>query len=149
VAKAGATVAVHAFLDGRDTPPSSGREYVAAFERSIAELDGVRIATVGGRHYAMDRANRWERAARAHAALVTAEAARAGSADAAIAEAYGRGETDEFVTPTVIDGYGGMADGDGILVANFRADRVRQILAALLDPDFDGFARPRVVRFAT
>ena len=152
VAQAGVPVAVHAFLDGRDTPPSSARGFVAAFETAIAGLPDTRIATVGGRYYAMDRDKRWERVALAYATLVNGEGLRAATADAAIADAYGRGETDEFARPTAIGGYAGMKDGDGIVMGNFRADRVRQILAALLDPAFpgspDGFERPRVVKFA-
>ncbi len=151
VAAAGVKVAVHGFLDGRDTPPSSGRGFVAAFETAIADLGNAGIATIGGRYFAMDRDKRWDRVALAYATLVDAAGPRAASADAAIAAAYGRGETDEFVTPTVVGDYAGMRDGDGVLMANFRADRVRQILAALLDPDFpgppDGFDRPRIVDF--
>lgn len=152
LSEAGVPVAVHGFLDGRDTPPSSARGYVAAFRDATAGLDRLSIATIGGRYYAMDRDKRWDRVALAYDALVEAKGHRAPSADAAIAEAYARGETDEFVKPTVIDGYRGMQDGDGVLMANFRADRVRQMLTALLDPAFpgepDGFTRPRVVAFA-
>ncbi len=148
VTEAGVPIAIHAFLDGRDTPPSSARGFVAQFEAAIAGLPATRIATVSGRYYAMDRDKRWERVALAYDALVDAAAPHAPSADAAIAAAYGRGETDEFVKPMVIGDYAGMRDGDGVLMANFRADRVRQTLAALLDPAFDGFARKRVVSFA-
>ena len=148
VATAGVPVAVHAFLDGRDTPPSSGRGFVAQFEAAIAGLPDTRIATVSGRYYAMDRDKRWERVALAYDALVDAAGLREPGADAAIAAAYERGETDEFVKPMVVGSYAGMRDGDGILMANFRADRVRQTLAALLDPAFAGFERKRVVRFA-
>ena len=140
VAAAGIEVLVHAFLDGRDTPPESAREYLAAF---AAETPGIAIATVGGRYYAMDRDKRWERLALAYDNLVEGAGERAASADAAVAAGYARGETDEFVKPTAIGGYDGMRDGDGLLMANFRADRVRQLLAALLDPDFAGFARKR------
>jgi 2,3-bisphosphoglycerate-independent phosphoglycerate mutase len=152
VSGAGVKVAVHAFLDGRDTPPSSARGYVADFEKAIAGLSNVSIATVGGRYYAMDRDKRWDRVALAYEALVDCKGLHAATADAAIAGAYARGETDEFVKPAIIDGYAGMKDGDGLVMANFRADRVRQILTALLDPDFpgppDGFVRHRVVKFA-
>jgi 2,3-bisphosphoglycerate-independent phosphoglycerate mutase len=147
-AEAGVPVAVHGFLDGRDTPPASARSFVAQFEAVIGGSPGVRIATLGGRYYGMDRDRRWERVALAYDALVEAKGERAPAADAAISAAYGRGETDEFVRPTVVGGYGGMRDGDGLLMANFRADRARQMLGALLDPAFDGFARPRTVRFA-
>ena len=148
VAERGVPVAVHAWLDGRDTAPSSARGHLASFEAAVAGAPGLRIATVGGRYYAMDRDKRWQRVARAYDALVSAAGEMAPDADAAVASAYARGETDEFVAPTVIGGYGGMEDGDGILVGNFRADRVRQILAALLDPAFDAFARRATVRVA-
>jgi 2,3-bisphosphoglycerate-independent phosphoglycerate mutase len=148
LAEAGVPVAIHAFLDGRDTPPSSARGFVAEFERGIAGLGGARIATIGGRYYAMDRDKRWERVALAYAALVDGKGEAAATAIAAIDSAYGRGETDEFAKPTAVGGYRGMRDGDGVLMANFRADRARQILAALLDPGFSAFARLRVVKFA-
>jgi 2,3-bisphosphoglycerate-independent phosphoglycerate mutase len=143
IAAAGVPVAVHAFLDGRDVPPSSAEGQIAALEAALP--DGARIATVSGRFYAMDRDRRWERVGAAVAALLRGEGLRAASAGEAIAAAYARGETDEFVTPTVIGDYAGARDGDGLLFANFRADRARQILEALVDPAFDGFdagARP-------
>ena len=145
---AGIPVAVHAFLDGRDTPPQAAKGYL---EKFIAETRGLKkmcFATVIGRYYAMDRDNRWDRVRLAYDAIVDASAERAPDPLAAVAAGYAKGATDEFVTPFAIGSYGGMKDGDGILMANFRADRVRQILSALLDPTFDGFARPRVVRFA-
>ena len=149
VASAGIDVKVHAFLDGRDTPPSSARGYLERFQADIASA-GPRaaIATVSGRYYAMDRDKRWERVALAYRALVDADGESAPDALSAVDAGYARGETDEFVKPTVIGDYKGMADGDGVLMANFRADRVREILSALLDPDFDGFPRPRMVAFA-
>ena len=101
--------------------------------------DGARIATVSGRFYAMDRDKRWERVGQAVAAILHAEGEHAATAAAAIEAAYERGETDEFVLPTVIGDYRGAADGDGLFFANFRADRARQILEALVDPKFDGF----------
>ncbi|HRO13356.1 2,3-bisphosphoglycerate-independent phosphoglycerate mutase [Amaricoccus sp.] len=137
IAGAGVPVAVHAFLDGRDVPPKSALGQVAALEEALPE--GARIATVSGRFYAMDRDKRWERVSQAVEAILHAEGERAESAGAAIEAAYERGETDEFVLPTVIGDYRGAADGDGLLFANFRADRARQILEALVDPKFDGF----------
>ncbi|MGH6719155.1 MAG: 2,3-bisphosphoglycerate-independent phosphoglycerate mutase [Alphaproteobacteria bacterium] len=148
VGDAGVPVRVHAFLDGRDTPPRSAQGFLAAFEAAIAGRDG-RIVTVGGRYYAMDRDRRWERTARALETLVAGRGPSAETALAAVDAAYRVGLNDEFVPPTVIGDYRGMTDGDGLIMANFRADRVRQILAALVDPRFDGFARPRVVAFAT
>jgi len=143
----GVPVAVHALLDGRDTPPRSAVEYLQRFQADIAG-SGARIATLAGRFYAMDRDKRWDRVARAHALLMEGEGEHAPDAAAGLAAAYARGESDEFVAPTALAGYAGMRDGDGLLMANFRADRAREILSALLDPRFDGFARPRTVRFA-
>jgi 2,3-bisphosphoglycerate-independent phosphoglycerate mutase len=138
IAAAGVAVAVHAFLDGRDVPPQSAAGQIAELEAALPPL--ARIATVSGRFYAMDRDKRWERVAAAVAAILRGEGPKAPTAEAAIAAAYARGETDEFVTPTVIGDYAGAADGDGLFFANFRADRARQILGALVDPGFDGFA---------
>jgi len=148
VAEAGVKVAIHAFLDGRDTPPSSARGYLATFGHDIAGLSNAAIATVSGRYYAMDRDKRWERVEKAWRALVLAEGETAAAADAAVAQSYDKKITDEFVPPTVIGAYKGMTDGDGILMLNFRADRAREILAALVQPDFKDFERPKAPRFA-
>jgi 2,3-bisphosphoglycerate-independent phosphoglycerate mutase len=146
LARAEVPVVVHAFLDGRDVPPKSAREQIAELERALPE--GARIGTVAGRFYAMDRDRRWDRVEAAYRAIAFGEGERAESADAAIAAAYARDETDEFVTPTVIGDYAGAADGDGLLFINFRADRAREILSALLDPEFDGFDVADRPRFA-
>ena len=146
--EAGVPVRVHAFLDGRDVPPRSAIDELPRFEAALRDLPGVGIATVAGRYYAMDRDRRWQRTAQAYDAVVSARGRRAESAEAAVAESYARNVSDEFVVPAVIAGYEGMADGDGLIMANFRADRARQIMTALLDPGFDGFARDRRVRFA-
>jgi 2,3-bisphosphoglycerate-independent phosphoglycerate mutase len=148
LSKAGVPVRIHAFLDGRDTPPSAARSYVADFVGKTGALAKTGIATVIGRYFAMDRDKRWDRVEKAYRCLVDGEGRAAESADAAIASAYAGGESDEFVQPTRIGSYAGMRDGDGVLMANFRSDRVREILGALLDPGFKGFARPRVVNFA-
>ncbi|MGH6991111.1 MAG: 2,3-bisphosphoglycerate-independent phosphoglycerate mutase, partial [Stellaceae bacterium] len=145
---AGVPVRVHALLDGRDTPPKSALDFIAKFENDLADLKQCRIATVGGRYYGMDRDTRWDRTQRAYRALTAAEGERAEDADHAIAAGYDRGESDEFVKPTVIGDYAGMTDGDGLVLANFRADRMRQIALALLAPDFAGFERDKIVRFA-
>ncbi len=142
---AGLTVRVHAFLDGRDTPPASAVDYIRRF---IAAAPKASIATVIGRYYAMDRDKRWDRVERAYRALALGDGKPATDAIAAIEQSYAQGIQDEFVEPTVVDGFGGMADGDGILMANFRADRAREILASLLDPAFADFERPRVIQFA-
>ncbi len=141
----GIEVAVHAFLDGRDSPPKSARQFVAEFRKAAP---GGRIATVSGRYYAMDRDSRFERTALVHAALTDGDGDTAADADAAITASYARDETDEFVRPTVIAGYQGMRNGDGMLMANFRADRARQIMSALLEPAFAEFPRSRTVQFS-
>jgi 2,3-bisphosphoglycerate-independent phosphoglycerate mutase len=146
--RAGIAVKVHAFLDGRDTPPKSASDYLAKFAADTATLGRTTIATVSGRYYAMDRDKRWDRVENAYRALVLGEGEPAADAEAAIRQAYEAGKSDEFVLPTVIAGYAGMRDGDGVLCANFRADRMREILAALLDPGFTGFRRARVVKTA-
>ncbi|MDE2164715.1 MAG: 2,3-bisphosphoglycerate-independent phosphoglycerate mutase [Alphaproteobacteria bacterium] len=148
LASAGLLVNVHAFLDGRDTPPRSARDCVNAFENSLEDCKRVRIATVCGRYFAMDRDKRWDRIERGYRALVLADGAFAPDARTAIEQSYRQDKGDEFVAPTVIGDYTGMKDGDGVVCGNFRADRVRQILMALLDPQFLGFERPRTMKFA-
>jgi 2,3-bisphosphoglycerate-independent phosphoglycerate mutase len=144
VAGAGVPVAIHAFTDGRDVPPTSGKGYLAELERGLPE--GARVATVTGRYYAMDRDNRWERVAKAYAAIVRAEGHAAPTGVAAVEAAYARGETDEFIEASVVGDYAGAKDGDGVFCLNFRADRVREILRALGEPgfaEFDAGTRPR------
>ena len=141
----GIPVAVHAWTDGRDTPPRDAAKTLPAFEAALPE--GARIATVTGRYFAMDRDHRWERVSQAWRAMALGEGAHAAGAGAAVAAAHQAEVTDEFVPATVIGAYAGMRDGDAILSFNFRADRVRQILAALLDPAFEGFPRPRLPAF--
>jgi len=134
---AGVPVAVHVITDGRDVPPQSARDQVAAFQAAMP--DGARIASVSGRYFAMDRDNRWDRVEKAYTAIVQGNGKLALNADAAIAEAYDRGETDEFITPTVLEGHSGIADGDGVFFVNFRADRAREILRAIGGPEFAEF----------
>jgi 2,3-bisphosphoglycerate-independent phosphoglycerate mutase len=137
---------VHALTDGRDTPPQSA---AADIKRLAAALPkSVSIATVCGRYFAMDRDNRWERVAKAYDAIVEAEGSRFADAAAVVADAYANKKFDEFIVPAVVGNYRGMKDGDGILCFNFRADRVREILGAMLDPKFSGFERKRFVHFA-
>ena len=143
---AGVPVAIHAFTDGRDTPPRSAPGYLADFTAKLPE--GARLATLTGRYWAMDRDNRWERVETAWRAITLAEGARAADAQAAIAAAHARGVTDEFIPATLLPGHAGIADGDGVLCWNFRADRAREILHALLDPAFTGFTRPRLPKLA-
>ncbi len=145
---AGVPVRIHAFLDGRDTPPSSG---LGAMEKFLGDLRGLKntsVATVGGRYYGMDRDKRWERVEKAYTAITDGKGAAATDALAAIKASYDAKVTDEFMIPTVMAGYTGMKSGDGVLMGNFRADRAREILSALLDPAFTGFARPRAIAFA-
>jgi 2,3-bisphosphoglycerate-independent phosphoglycerate mutase len=147
LAEAGVPVAVHAFLDGRDTPPKAAASYVKQFHEDVAGLRDLQIATLCGRYYAMDRDKRWDRVERAYRAIVSGVGERADDPLQAIEAAYTRGETDEFVAPTAITGYTGMRDRDGLLIANFRADRVREIAAALLGPEFSGFVREKRIAF--
>jgi len=139
VAGAGVPVALHAVTDGRDVAPSSAAGFVADLMRRLPA--GARVATVTGRYYAMDRDNRWDRVAQAYGAMVGGRGLRAPDATSAVAAAYDRGETDEFIQPTVIGDFGGAGDGDGFFCLNFRADRAREILLAVGEDDFDGFAR--------
>lgn len=146
LAERGARAVVHAFTDGRDTPPQSA---VEDMRRLAAELPReVPIATVVGRYFAMDRDKRWERVELAYDLIVGGRGARYASATQAVEAAYAEGKFDEFVPPAVIGDYKGMQDGDAVLSINFRSDRMREILAALLIPGFDGFARKRVVRIS-
>lgn len=144
----GVPVQVHAFLDGRDSPPKSAANMVSRFEVDIRHMNCISIATVCGRYWAMDRDNRWDRVEKAYRCLTEGQGEKAHSALEAINAAYENDITDEFIEPTVIGDFDGMQSGDGILMANFRADRAREILAALLDPKFDGFQRPRSIAFA-
>jgi 2,3-bisphosphoglycerate-independent phosphoglycerate mutase len=146
LAKAGVPTLVHAFTDGRDTPPQSAKGDIERLEAALPP--SVAIATVCGRYYAMDRDKRWDRVAKAYEAIVNGSGPRFPDATAVIADSYARDITDEFVVPAVVGAYGGMREGDGVLCFNFRADRVRQILAALLDPAFSAFPRTRKVAFA-
>lgn len=138
---------VHAFLDGRDVPPASAGPYLAAVEEKLRNLGRGDLASIMGRYYAMDRDKRWERTARAYSALVAGNGHRAPSAAAGLEAAYARGQTDEFVEPTVITGDSGEPLGlvrphDAVVFFNFRADRARQLTWAFVDPGFASFDRP-------
>jgi 2,3-bisphosphoglycerate-independent phosphoglycerate mutase len=136
-------VRIHALLDGRDTPPRSALDYVADLERRlVAAHPDARIVSVAGRYYAMDRDGRWDRVERGYDAIVHGVGEHAPAATAAILAGYDRGENDEFIAPTVIDGVDGtVRAGDPVIHANFRADRARQLAHALADQDFAGFDR--------
>jgi 2,3-bisphosphoglycerate-independent phosphoglycerate mutase len=143
------SIAVHAFLDGRDTPPRSAAPSLAALE-TVCHETGARIASVSGRFYAMDRDKRWERVAPAFHAMVEASAVHhADSAAAALEAAYARGENDEFVAATVVGHGAPIKDGDVVVFMNFRADRARELTSALTDPAFTGFERrmPKLASF--
>ena len=148
LAQNGIRVWVHAFLDGRATPPSSAVDFLADFEKSIAGLPEVKIATIEGRFYAMDRDKRWDRVELAYNNIAFAEGKRFASADEAIKASYADNLTDEFVVPCVIGDYQGITDGDAVLMANFRADRAREILYALADTEFSGFTRKKTVKLS-
>ena len=144
-------VFVHCFLDGRDTPPHSGIDFVRQLQQKLRELGVGRIASLTGRYYAMDRDNRWERVERAYRAVVHGEAeTRTADPDEGLRRSYEQGVTDEFVLPVVVTNSAGpsappvavMRDDDAIIFYNFRADRARQLTRALAEPDFDKFADP-------
>ncbi|SMX46873.1 2,3-bisphosphoglycerate-independent phosphoglycerate mutase [Maliponia aquimaris] len=138
---AGLEVRIHAFTDGRDVPPQSAAEQIAALEAALPQ--GARIATVTGRYFAMDRDTRWDRVEKAWRCIRAGEGHAAASATEAVRAAHERGETDEFILPTAIAGYAGIhSENDGLFFVNFRADRAREILEALILPEFDGFDRP-------
>ena len=144
---------VHAFLDGRDTPPKSARASLAALDAKLAALGSGRTASICGRYYAMDRDQRWDRVKTAYDLITSGHAEyRAATAVEGLAAAYARGESDEFVKATAIVPPGGasvvMNDGDAVVFMNFRADRARQLTTALTDPDFAGFERARRPRLA-
>jgi 2,3-bisphosphoglycerate-independent phosphoglycerate mutase len=146
LAEANIPTVMHAFTDGRDTPPRMAETYITQLNETLPPQ--VPIATVCGRYYAMDRDNRWNRVANAYNAVVEAQGSRFPDAKSAIADAYSRDVSDEFIPAAVIGSYGGMRDGDGVLCFNFRADRVREILTAILDPAFSAFPRQRTVRLS-
>lgn len=138
-------IAVHAFTDGRDTSPTAGRGYISEVEQVLARMGHGRIASVSGRYYAMDRDNRWDRSKLAFEAIARGLGASASNPEAAVTSSYARGVTDEFIIPTVIDGNAdnsaGILPNDAVIAFNFRADRMRQIIAALSADQFAGFDR--------
>jgi 2,3-bisphosphoglycerate-independent phosphoglycerate mutase len=147
IAAVGVPVVLHAMTDGRDVPPGSAPRFIAELTAGLPE--GARIATVTGRYFALDRDNRWDRVQTAFDAMVSAKGAMATDAASAVAQAANAGKSDEFIPATVIGDYAGMRDGDGLFCLNFRADRAREILAALGQPEFDAFdvsARPDFVQ---
>jgi len=144
-----ACVAVHAFLDGRDTPPRSAEPSLRALAEKCAALGNAQVATVCGRYFAMDRDQRWDRVKLAYEAIAEAQAGfHAADALVALRDAYARGENDEFVKPTIVGGGAKVEDGDAIVFMNFRADRARELSHVFVDAGFDGFARTRVPKLS-
>lgn len=140
---------VHAITDGRDTPPDSGAGYVSELADYISEKPGVEIGTVCGRFYAMDRDTRWDRTESAYRLYTLAEGRRSSDAVSAVKEAYGNGETDEFIKPVCLNHDAVIKDNDAVIFFNFRADRARQMTRAMNIPDFDGFVRPVVPKLSS
>jgi 2,3-bisphosphoglycerate-independent phosphoglycerate mutase len=143
---AGVPVVIHALTDGRDVAPQSALDDLADLEKSLPT--SVRIVTLSGRYYAMDRDNRWERVSQAHAAIAQGKGGAMETAIQAVKSSYEAGIVDEFVKPCVIGDYSGAKDGDGFFCLNFRADRAREIMAALAAPEFDGFDRGNRIEWA-
>ena len=147
-----AQVYLHLFLDGRDTPPNSAEQFMLDLNEKLRNLPNVKIATVSGRYYAMDRDKRWDRVEKAYVCLTQGIGHRAPSALEAIRASYQAKVTDEFVLPTTIDGVvpdGLIRSGDGVIFFNFRADRARELTRALTDPEFKEFPRERRIELAT
>ncbi len=134
-------VYVHAFLDGRDVPPASAKEYIQECVDKMAEIGVGKIATISGRYYAMDRDNRWERVVKAYSAMVYGEGVKATDPVAAVQSSYDNEVTDEFVVPVVVEGGDTIKENDSIIFFNFRPDRAREITRTFVDPDFEGFER--------
>ena len=134
-------VYIHAFLDGRDVPPSSAKEYIEQCAAKLDEIGLGKIATISGRYYAMDRDNNWDRVEKAYSALVYGKGNKAADAVEAISNSYAEGVTDEFVIPTVCVENATIKSGDSVVFFNFRPDRAREITRTFVDPDFAGFER--------
>ena len=145
----------HAFLDGRDTPPSSALTYISQLEDHFSRIGIGRIATISGRYYAMDRDKRWDRVQKAYEVMVLGEGIRKYSAVDAVNQSYEHKKTDEFMLPTALldikthNNVAVMRDGDGVIFCNFRSDRAREITRTLTDPAFDGFKRRKTVKLST
>ena len=136
-------VYLHCFMDGRDVPPTSGIEFIAALQQKIKELGLGQIATVSGRYYAMDRDNRWERVKLAYDAIVNGKGNKGPDPVAVMQKSYDAGVTDEFIVPTVVTEGAGIKAGDSVIFFNFRPDRARELTRTLVDPDFAGFEREK------
>ena len=137
---------VHCFLDGRDVPPKCAVTYIDQLTAHMKEVGLGCIGIVSGRYYAMDRDKRWERLVKAYDAMTGVDGLHAKTGQQAVLDAYERGETDEFVLPTIVDGALPVSDGDAMIMFNFRPDRAREITRAFVDADFDGFERKQFLR---
>lgn len=148
IAAGGVNVLLHAFTDGRDTPPQSALAFLEKLEFDSQGNDLIKIATVSGRYYAMDRDKRWDRVMLAYNVIVAGEGVHKATAEAAIKDSYHENRNDEFIIPSVIGQYGGAKDGDGVIIANFRADRAREIMEALTLKDFSASPRKKIINFS-
>lgn len=144
----GLEVKIHAFLDGRDTPPKSAHDYLSSFLTGILDSPAISLASFCGRYFAMDRDQRWDRIQDAYQAMVEGAGKQSTDPLKTLTDSYENDVSDEFVPPHVCQGYQGMYDGDSLIMVNFRADRVRQILTALLDPEFKEFSLHKRISFA-
>ncbi|MDF2567045.1 MAG: hypothetical protein K0R90_501 [Oscillospiraceae bacterium] len=140
--RAGLTkVFIHAFMDGRDVPPTSGKDFIAECQKKLAEIGVGKIATIIGRYYAMDRDNRWDRVEKAYDAMVFGKGNQNSDAVGAMVESYENNTTDEFIVPTVCESDATIKENDSVIFFNFRPDRAREIARTFVDPDFAGFER--------
>jgi 2,3-bisphosphoglycerate-independent phosphoglycerate mutase len=147
-AEAGKEVLLHLITDGRDVSPTSAKLYLQQVQAHLSSR--IRIATIGGRFFTMDRDNRWERVKKGYDAIVKAEPKTDNTPSDYIENSYAKDETDEFIVPAAFEGYDGIREGDAVLTFNFRSDRMREIVTAIGSPDFDGFDRDQVpVHMAT
>lgn len=147
LAKQGIPVFIHAFLDGRDTPPKSAINYMDEFITAIGAFPLIKIASISGRYYAMDRDNRYERTEKAYQAIIAGNGLNFSDPLLAIKNSYNQGITDEFMVPHVNDEFNGAHSGDGLWMINFRSDRVRQLLKSLLFKEFSEFKREKIINF--
>lgn len=141
ISSGGVNTHIHALTDGRDCPPQSGQAFIQKLEDHIERSDNISLSSITGRYFAMDRDNRWERVERAYNAIMNGSGVTAASASDALQDSYDGGVTDEFIEPIILNNYQGFEDGDAIIFANFRSDRAREILNAMMFDDFNGFNR--------
>jgi len=145
----GVPIVFHCFSDGRDVSPLSSQDFVGTLIKETKKIKDFKIGTICGRYYAMDRDRRWDRIEKAYMAIVAGKGKQSPTVFDAISNSYKIMVTDEFIVPTVIDDYSGMKDGDGVLMTNFRADRVREILTSLVDKHFSDFKRTKTIQYSS